>query len=222
MFRNSILTVGFFSALATAAKVGEGDLYVFAYSWTPEFCYGEQYPGCSNPEEFWGTHFTLHGLWPQYAAGGYPQDCTTVAYNSSVPVAIGMDTMTQYWPNVQETEGTADYDDFWAHEWTKHGTCSGMTQYDYMNDSINLIKQLGTPADFTAAVGGTIDADQLRDLFGGKTKASLQCESGNYVVGVFTCWDHDSEGHPTTQVDCPSDVQAEDTCSATTLDVASF
>ena len=28
----------------------------------------------------------------------------------------------QYWPNVQKDENAADYDDFWGHEWTKHGT----------------------------------------------------------------------------------------------------
>ena len=110
---------------------------------------------------------------------------------------------------------------FWEHEWSKHGTCSGLSQYDYFNDSINLIKKFGTPYMYTQAVGSTVNADDLRTAFGGTTKATLQC-SGVYITGVFTCWSRDSNGHPDQQVVCPSDVQGEDTCSSDELTVVSF
>jgi ribonuclease I len=65
------------------------DMYVLAYTWTPEFCYGQAYPGCKAPEDYWKTHFTLHGLWPQYSTGGYPSYCTTEPFDTTVPYTIG-------------------------------------------------------------------------------------------------------------------------------------
>lgn len=95
-----------------------GDIYVFAYSWSPEFCYGQStWPGCQAPQSYWGKYFTIHGLWPQYSTGGYPSSCTTEAFNTSVPIAVGWNDMTKYWPNVQASETSADYDSFWIHEW---------------------------------------------------------------------------------------------------------
>lgn len=111
---------------------------------TPEFCYGQStYPGCASPQAFWGKDFTIHGLWPQYSAGGFPADCTSEAFNTAVPDEIGMSTMTQYWPNVQQAEGSASYDSFWEHEWTKHGTCTGLPQLNYFNATITLAEKLG-------------------------------------------------------------------------------
>lgn len=86
-----------------------------------------------------------------------------------------------------------------------------------------MIQSFGTPSIYSDAVGSTIDAGDLRDAFGGAAYASLQCDSGKYVNGVYTCWDMDSVTHlPTTQIECPSDVQDEDTCTASTLEVTSF
>jgi ribonuclease T2 len=200
-----------------------GDVYVFAYSWEAEFCYGEYgtYPGCSTPDDYWLTHFTVHGLWPQYSSGGYPSFCTTEAFDPAAPEAVGMDTMIEYWPNVQEAVDGSDYDSFWEHEWTKHGTCTPMTQTAYFNATINLAKAFSTPTIVSQNVGGTVSASDLRTAMGGASKASLQC-SGPYLSGVFTCWSMDSQGNPVAQVTCPSDVQGEDTCSSSTLTVQAF
>ncbi len=150
-------------------------------------------------------------------------DCTTEPFDSGVVDAIGFSTMTQYWPDVKYAETDPNYTEFWNHEWTKHGTCSGLSQMNYFNSTIALIKSFGTPSSFSASVGGTMTASSLRDAFGGPTFASLQCTSAQYVNGVYTCWDRDpNTGLPTQQIVCPADVQAEDTCTSSTLTVASF
>ena len=41
-------------------------IYVYAYSWTPGFCYNTEYPGCSNSLPYWGTNFTSSGAWPPF------------------------------------------------------------------------------------------------------------------------------------------------------------
>jgi len=212
-----------------AAPTGD-TLYVFAYSWQPEFCYNQNtWPGCLAPEDYWRSSFTIHGLWPQYVAGGYPADCTTEPLDESTFKAIGMETMTKYWPNVQVAEYDADgninpnYYSFWEHEWSKHGTCSGLTQIDYFNNTIRLTESFVTPPSVQNSIGGApVDASKIRSEFGGSNFASLQCTAGSYLVGVYTCWERDSNGHPTVQVACPADVVAEDTCTSASVSVVAF
>lgn len=134
--------------------------------------------------------------------------CTTEAFDDNVAVEVGWETMTTWWPDVEYQETDSNYDEFWTHEWDKHGTCSGLSQYDYFNYATQLIQSFGTPATYTAAATstGTMSAADLRNDFGGATMASLQCTSGKYINGVFTCWSS-VNGVPTTQVVCPADVQ---------------
>ncbi len=199
-----------------------GDIFVLAYSWQAEFCHGQPtYLGCTPPQDYWKTHFTLHGLWPQYAAGGYPQTCTTEAFDANVPYAIGWDTMTKYWPDAQYAETDPKYNSFWDHEWTKHGTCTGLPQQSYFQESINLIKAFGSPPILADFVGKNMTASILRDALGGATRASLQCNSGVRLSGVFTCWFQEN-GVPKVQVECPADVQKEDTCTSAEISITSF
>lgn len=200
----------------------KGDLYVFAQSWQPGFCNGKSgYYGCSNPKDFWRTHFTIHGLWPQYSAGGYPQSCTKEAFNTTVPYEVGWTDMTNYWPNAQYPESDPNYDSFWTHEWSKHGTCSGLSQSDYFTYTLNLEKALGTPEMISKNVGGSVNATELRNFYGGASRASLQCNSGNYINGIYTCWSQ-VDGKPISQVVCPSDVQKEDTCPGSMVNIGAF
>eukprot|EP00428_Durinskia_dybowskii_P067542 CAMPEP_0170369260 /NCGR_PEP_ID=MMETSP0117_2-20130122/7888_1 /TAXON_ID=400756 /ORGANISM="Durinskia baltica, Strain CSIRO CS-38" /LENGTH=202 /DNA_ID=CAMNT_0010623967 /DNA_START=169 /DNA_END=777 /DNA_ORIENTATION=- len=200
-----------------------GDLYVFAYSWEAEFCYGTEYPGCSKPMPYWKDHFTIHGLWPQYSTGGYPADCTTEPYDVSSAKYVGWETMIQYWPDVQYVVTDPEYPQFWEHEWTKHGTCSGLSQDDYFQTTINLAKSFGTPQCLmdAADAGTDVDAATLRTQMGGSSYASLQCTSGKYLSGVYTCWKEEN-GIPTTQTECPADVLSEDNCTSDTLVVETF
>ncbi len=201
------------------------DMYVFAYIWEPESCYtNPSWSQCTSPQTFWETNFVIHGLWPQYSSGGYPSTCTNEPFDNSVVEAIGMDTMNQYWPNVKSNTSAPDYNSFWQHEWTKHGTCSPLNQYEYFNTTINLSKLFGTPSIITVNVGNTISAEQIRNTFGGPNMVSLQCESGNYLSGIFTCWSMSSSnnGIPDKQISCPADVIGEDNCSNDTIVITSF
>jgi len=195
--------------------VDAADLYVFAYIWEPESCYeNPSWVQCSDPQSFWGTNFVIHGLWPQYSSGGYPSECTDVPFNEDVIANIGIDTMNQYWPNVKSEPSDPNYNSFWQHEWTKHGTCTILTQESYFNTTINLSRTFGTPSIIISNIGKTVSASLIRDSFGGTSMVALQCESGQYLSGVFTCWSISTiDGSPDKQIICPTDVHNEDTCS---------
>jgi ribonuclease T2 len=134
-----------------------------------------------------------------------------------------MNDMNQYWPNIKSNTSDVDYDSFWEHEWTKHGTCSPLNQTNYFNTTLNLGKIFGTPSIITDNVDKNIPTTDLRTAFGGDTMVSLQCESGRYLSGVFTCWSMSSlDGSPDKQIICPQDVQTEDNCSNEEINIPSF
>jgi len=199
-------------------------LYVFAWTWTPEFCFGQSYPGCTNTTNsaysYWGSSMTIHGLWPQYIAGGYPASCTTETFNYTVVESLGYENFVKYWPDVQYAESSADYKSFWDHEWTKHGTCTGLSQSTYFSNALTVGKT-ATPSIISSNVGKSVSADSIREAFGGKTYASLQCESGKYFSGVYQCYNN-VNGVPSGVTPCPLDVQAEDTCTSSSVTIEAF
>ena len=190
--------------------VSQSTLYVYAYSWTPGFCNDQNYPGCTSPESYWPTNLTIHGMWPQYNTTGYPSSCSNEPFDTSVPELIGTSDMIQYWPNVKEEESSSSYDSFWEHEWSKHGTCTGLSQYDYFNNAIKLTFSIPTPDILYNSIGQNVSANDLRTSFGGSEYVALQC-SNQHLTGVYTCWNQD-HGIPTYQIKCPASVSNEDTC----------
>ncbi len=99
------------SGQATQGKPGVFDYYLLTLSWSPEFCHSHaEKPECQS-----GHHgFVVHGLWPQYV-DGYPEHC------SNAPGLTNPGDMTDIMPD----EGLV------AHEWSTHGTCSGLEAEDY-------------------------------------------------------------------------------------------
>ena len=72
---------------------------------------------------------TIHGLWPQWAesCGGEPFDVNQLA-----PI---LDEMTTDWPSC---EGSDTSEEFWQHEWEKHGTCTQIPQLQYFRTALQL------------------------------------------------------------------------------------
>lgn len=73
-------------------------------------------PGPPSPHRF---TFTIHGLWPNYRGGGWPEFCDHKAVFAPAAVADLEDDMADQWPSFSYNDTS-----FWEHEWLKHGTCS--------------------------------------------------------------------------------------------------
>ena len=92
---------------------GRFDYYLLSLSWSPQYCAEgseRSNSGQCAPQRRLG--FVLHGLWPQFAKGGWPVFCTP---GGPVPADI-VERMLPIQPNRSLIE----------HEWEKHGTCSGL------------------------------------------------------------------------------------------------
>ena len=71
------------------------------------------------------SKFTIHGLWPNYKTHGYPSYCSNETFNVSyikdiVPIM-----------NLRWSSDIGNNQDFWNHEWSKHGTCAKFAPYIY-------------------------------------------------------------------------------------------
>lgn len=113
-----------------AHEAGRFDYYVLSLSWSPSYC-------ASHPDDqaqcgVQRHGFVLHGLWPQYDAGGYPQTCRTDARLDEQARAYGQ--------TIFPSEKLV------AHEWDKHGTCSGLDALAYFELSGRARDGVAVPA----------------------------------------------------------------------------
>ncbi len=99
---------------ANGGVPGEFDFYLLSLSWSPAFCLSSpNSPECNGPRRF---GFIVHGLWPQYEQG-WPENCDV---HEPVPDNV--------------VAGIADIMPARAlvyHEWSAHGTCSGLNPTDF-------------------------------------------------------------------------------------------
>ncbi len=100
----------------TDSTPGQFDYYLLSLSWSPAFCIQQpDSPECNGARRF---GFIVHGLWPQNERG-WPQNC---GGDSEVPdaVATGISDLMPAKKLIY-------------HEWTTHGTCSGLDPQAYFD-----------------------------------------------------------------------------------------
>ena len=113
--------------------------YLLVLSFAPDFC--DQPQGDKDPRECGaGRHvgFVVHGLWPQNETSRGKENCKPVG---PLPQAV-----------IQATLPYVPTEKLIQHEWTTHGTCSGLSAEEYFaalrkaRDSIALPADLDQPS----------------------------------------------------------------------------
>ncbi len=127
------------NAIAASDKSGDFDFYVLALSWSPTYCqsqgtFANRLQCSANIDRA----FVVHGLWPQYERG-YPENCAT-SEPLRVPRSL-IDTVLDIMPSPGLVGG----------QWRKHGTCTGLTQADYLNIVRRAYDTITVPAAFRSA-----------------------------------------------------------------------
>ncbi len=171
----------------TGTAAGKFDFYLMSFSWSPGFCATAAGRSdtlqCGQGRQF---SFVLHGLWPEYLQGGWPQDCSTEAADQTAINSI---------LNIMPSAELA------AHEWLKHGTCSGLSPKDYFEEAEDAFHSVQVPAQYQAPVRQVnVSPSQLQqDFVAANPKMSSEdlvvvCSSnGRYLQEVRFCLTPDLE-----------------------------
>lgn len=202
---------------------GDFDFYVLSMSYQPEFCFqslNKSYVGCEHPNDFWRGSLTMHGLWPQYK-DGYPCTCSNEQFNQQTITDLGQNLFDSLWPNVKASFTDQDYTGFWQHEWSKHGTCSGLVQNSYFRTAFEGF--LPTPTIVRSNYGSNVNKTDLLNAY--NNDAVLVCvgsrfhhQKRKYLSEVRICLRKnpiDDEEFVLQQFKCPPSVTNEGNCMDT-------
>ena len=132
------------------AQPGRFDYYVLSLSWAPTYCLTHPDDGaeCSGR----GYGFVLHGLWPQYDAGGYPENCPSQFELTAEAASKGR----TIYPSER----------LMRHEWQEHGTCSGLDALSYFRTADRATASVQIPMQLEAPrTDQSLTARQVIDLF---------------------------------------------------------
>ena len=137
----------------------------------------------------WGgetiDRFTIHGVWPEYLNATWPEYCTTEPLNLDQIESL-VDQLKTEW-----TDHNSDFPQrFWEHEWSKHGTCSDLNQYEYFSLGLKLHFQLDLLKELekhkVVPNGKSYHKSQFEKAF--KVKPLLMCKK-NGIEQIGFCLD---------------------------------
>lgn len=178
------------------AKIGEAgqfDYYLMTMSWSPAYCAGRTSspndPQCGTGRSF---AFVLHGLWPQYDkprnGSGWPQFCTNDKGLADPR------TMLDIMPALGLIK----------HEWTRHGTCSGMDADNYFKTarkafaSVKIPTRFQSPKDYITISPEDVRKEFLQANPGLSANMIAVSCSANYLSEVRVCLDKNLKPIPCT------------------------
>jgi ribonuclease T2 len=183
-----ILLIGLLIAMQALGQQRSGgqpgvfDYYQLNLSWSPEFCYSKP----DNPECSGHHGFIVHGLWPQFRSGGWPEFC------GRQPGPSNPNQMLDIMPDPHLVQ----------HEWSAHGTCSGLRADDYFSLIHRTFAALKIPQQFVRPTRQfSITPGTLKQAFAqanpglNETDIAISCK-GAYLVAVEICVTKDGKPTP--------------------------
>jgi ribonuclease T2 len=151
------------------------DFYLLNLSWSPEFCFS--HPAAQECAAH--AAFVLHGLWPENNDGTYPENC------SNAPGPVDVSAYKDIYPD----PGLLD------HEWSTHGTCSGLGADDFFAAARRAYRSIAIPPELNSLTSQvSMPPDEILRLFTARNpeipRASLALSCGhNYLTAVEVCLD---------------------------------
>ncbi|MCC5964992.1 MAG: ribonuclease T [Natronohydrobacter sp.] len=174
---------------------GQSGYLMLAMTWTPSWC---AVTGTERGDDRCatgsGAGWLVHGLWPQFEAGGWPEFCETAQ-----PAPTRAETAAMM--DIMGSDGLA------LHQWRKHGTCSGLSPERYFDKTRAAFASVTLPDRISSAGGRLrIAPGDLMAVFHAanpdirENMAVLTCREG-MAQEIRVCLTHDLTPRP-----CDSDV----------------
>lgn len=88
--------------------------------------------------------WSIHGLWPEYNLRHWPQFCQPHNKLNLTLLNPILPQLHRYWYSCYDNQPKHTDQTFWEHEWEKHGTCTGFSQFDYFNETLHLFMKDNT------------------------------------------------------------------------------
>ncbi|XP_073959152.1 ribonuclease Oy-like [Choristoneura fumiferana] len=147
-------------------KDNNWDLLIYTQQWPTTACneWKEKNPShkCSMPSQ--GNTWSVHGIWPTKYGSMGPFFCNSSAHFDPEAIKPIEKELTEHWTNIDY--GTSTYS-FWAHEWTKHGTCAAIldafnSEFKYFSKGLEYLNTYNlstilSEADIVPSVSKTYD-----------------------------------------------------------------
>lgn len=176
---------------AKSQQPGKFDYYLLSMSWSPEYCYNHR----DSPECSKHLGLVVHGLWPQYNnAPRGPEDC------GNQPGPTDPNSLLDIMPTLALV----------AHEWTSHGTCSGLSADQYFGLMRRIFSNFHVPSQLDHPSRQVIlQTSDLKHAIEQSNPAlndseiALTC-TGPYLKEVELCVTKDGKPQPCSGVrECP-------------------
>lgn len=188
----------------TSSSNSTWDHFVFTQQWPVSVCIDTNITHqhtCALGKNV--TTWTVHGLWPTSHGSMGPNYCNNSAKFNPDALQPILGRMLKYWPNMYTD---TPMNDFWEHEWTKHGTCATSLpvlgrEVDYFNQTLNLNRQydfltLFTEQGLVPRDGYTYQLFEIRQALGAALGyiPKIQCTTDiaqkvQYLMQVEMCID---------------------------------
>lgn len=136
------------------AKAGDFDYYKLSLSYAPDFCKEHNYPQTTecNGKNSHGQSYgwVLHGLWPQYRNReyDYPETCRVATDDPTDQELFSIldeieGELGIKWTDIAPEYGDKDTGGIYMiqHEYRKHGSCSGLSPYEYFKFALSLAQK---------------------------------------------------------------------------------
>lgn len=178
------------------------DFWVYSVTWQPTFCLMRpDTPGCDQAPQ----RLLSHGIWPysksnENFSNRHPQFCTSSPSCNKDACTMNEEQIEQVLANAP-LRGlvTKEPKGMFAHEWRKHGTCSGVTMTEYFQALVDLRQKvvvIKDPGAFDAMIGQATEFSRIREAFPANT--AFRCykdQAGKqYLHEVFYLIDR--QGNP--------------------------
>ncbi|TYG90544.1 hypothetical protein ES288_A12G190500v1 [Gossypium darwinii] len=196
-------------SLALLCVSQDFDFFYFVQQWPGAYCDSDKnsccYPTTGKP----AADFSIHGLWPNYNDGSYPQNCDSNNPFDASKISDLISNMRKNWPSLSCPSN--DGESFWSHEWEKHGTCSESVfdQHTYFETTLGLKQQTNLLKALKAAGiepdGSSYSLENIKDAIkeGSAYTPWIECNedsSGNsQLYQVYLCLDKSGSN----LIECP-------------------